>query len=104
MTLAPFALGYAGTVAAWKDGSVGLLIAVTSGWAALIQTRRVVTLSSIAGVAAALAALAPFSFMHGAVGVRGWNDLVAGLLVMVLSTARALGIASASARGSSPKR
>ena len=90
LVLAPFALGYVGTFGAWNDAIVGLVITIVAGWAAFIRTPRVVTLSSITGAAGLWAALAPFFFTHGPVGTRGWNALVVGLLVLVLSTARAL--------------
>lgn len=90
LSLAPFILGYAASASGWSDMSVGLTIAVMAGWAAVTQSSTgAVTLSSFVALAGFWIAISSFMFMHLPPERVVWNDVMTGIVVLVLGGARA---------------
>jgi hypothetical protein len=91
LVIAPFALGYTGISSGWSDITVGFLIAVMAGWAALAKTGTVaVTSSSVVAVAGLWVAIASFVFAHLPPTAVLWNDVIVGVAVLGLGAAGAV--------------
>jgi len=85
--LAPFILGYSAvTVAMWSAIIAGVVLIVLAAWAALTEDirldRNLAWLSAVVGVALILA---PFAFGYSIVGTAMLNDIIVGIVVVVLS-------------------
>ena len=85
--LAPFILGYsATTVAMWNAIVIGAVLIILSVWAALTEQvsldRNLGWISVVAGV---WLVLAPFALNYSAVVAAMWNDIIVGVVVIVLA-------------------
>ena len=92
LAVAPFLLLYSGTSAAlWEDVIVGLLIAIFALWRALgSETQDMTSASWIVAVLGVWAVIAPFALGYAAIEAAVWNDVIIGIVVVVLGTVRAL--------------
>jgi hypothetical protein len=85
--LAPFILGYsATTVAMWNAIIVGVALIVLSAWAALSeQVRLDRNLEWINVVLGVWLVLSPFALNYSTVVAAMWNDIIVGVVVIVLA-------------------
>ena len=107
LIIAPFALGDRAIGTAWSDVSAGLMIVVMAGWAVGARTPRgVVTLSSVVAVAGLWIAAASFIVAHLPAPVALWNNVIVGVAVAALGSARAFnpGLRKDTARGGQKNR
>lgn len=98
--LASFILGYsAKTGALWNAIILGIALVILAGWAAL--SNQVSTVKSLAWINVVLGVwliLAPFIIGYATLAVALWNDIIVGILVVVLAGWAALVAPSASAK------
>jgi hypothetical protein len=84
---APFVLGYsASTAPLWNAIVVGLVFVGIGAWAALTGEGALARALDWTNVIAGIwLVIAPFLFGYSGVGNAVWNDVVVGLLAMVLA-------------------
>jgi hypothetical protein len=85
--LAPFILGYsATTVAMWNAIVIGVVLIVLAAWTAFSENvrfdRNLEWFSALMGV---WLVVAPFILAYSTTGVAMWNDIIVGVVVIVLS-------------------
>ena len=85
--LAPFILGYSAvTVAMWNAIVVGVVLIVLAAWTALSENVRLDrNLDWINAVVGVWLVLAPFILAYSTTGVAMWNDIIVGVVVIVLA-------------------
>ena len=84
LLLAPFVLMYGVSAATWNDIVLGVLIA-TLGAVRAFGAYRASSLSWTNGVLGAWLIAAPFVLGYAANAAALWNDVIVGLVVMVLA-------------------
>jgi len=84
--LAPFILGYSAVKAAlWDAIIIGLALVIVAVWAALSKDGN--TLKNLSWVNAALGLwliIAPFLLSYTGTGAALWNDIIIGIIELVL--------------------
>jgi hypothetical protein len=85
--LSPFILGYsATTVAMWNAIIAGVVLIVLAAWAALSEEvrfdRNLEWINAVVGV---WLILSPFALNYSAVVAAMWNDIIVGVVVIVLA-------------------
>lgn len=85
--LAPFILGYSSTASAlWDAIILGVALIVLAGWAALSnQGATVKALAWINVVLGVWLIIAPFIIRYNTVAAAMWNDIIVGIVVVVLA-------------------
>lgn len=85
--LAPFILGYSAiTIAMWNALIVGVLLIVLAVWAMLSEHDRLdQNLDWIIAVLGMWLASAPPALLYSATAIALWNDLIVGIIVIVLA-------------------
>ncbi len=87
VVIAPFVLGYASTSAAlWNDIIVGVAVVILAAASAMSKAEGGVrTMDWINAVLGLWLILAPFILGYSAVTAALWSDIVAGVVILVLS-------------------
>ena len=95
--IAPFILGASHNAGAlWDAILLGIALIILAGWAALSnQFATVKTLSWIDVVLGAWLIVAPFIVGYASVAAATWNDIIVGVLALLLSLWAALVVPSA---------
>lgn len=90
--IAPFVLGYSATTAAmWDAIIVGAVVLILAVWAALSsQDSTVKVLDWINALLGVWLVIAPFIVRYSSVTKAMWNDIVVGVVVLVLAAWAAL--------------
>lgn len=90
--LAPFLLGYSAVKSAMWDAVIfGLAILVLGVWAAVSNMEGTVkTLDWINAILGLWLIIAPFFLAYSATAVAMWNDIIIGVVVLVLAAWAAL--------------
>ncbi len=85
--LAPFILGYsATTIAMWNAVIVGVVLIVLAVWAALSENVRLdQNLEWIGAVVGVWLIVAPFILAYSPTVVAMWNDIIVGIVVIMLT-------------------
>jgi len=85
--LAPFILGYSSKAGAlWDAIILGIALIILAGWAALSnQVSTVKLLDWINVVLGVWLIIAPFIVRYTNIGAALWNDIIVGILVVVLA-------------------
>jgi hypothetical protein len=85
--VAPFILGYSNAAnALWDALILGIALIILAGWAALAnQDSTVKTLEWINVILGVWLIIAPFLVQYANVTAALWNDVVVGILVVVLA-------------------
>jgi hypothetical protein len=85
--IAPFILGYSAFAGAlWDAILLGIALIILAGWAALSnQVSTVKWLEWINVVLGVWLIIAPFIIRYTNVGAALWNDIIIGILVVVLA-------------------
>lgn len=93
---APFFLGYKATGAAlWDDILIGIALVVLASWAALTDVMDTIKgLSWVNVVLGVWLVVAPFILGYGHVAAAVWNDIIIGLVALVLSAWAASAVGS----------
>ncbi len=84
--LAPFILSYSQTkTAMWDAMIIGIVLAVLGAWAGLAnETKTVKALSWVNAVLGLWLVIAPFILAYSGVAAAMWNDIIVGIIVVVL--------------------
>ena len=92
--LAPFILGYSVTASAlWNEIILGIALIILAGWAALSNQRSTIkALEWINVVLGTWLILAPFIIKYTNVAAAMWNDIIVGIVVVVLAGWAALAV------------
>jgi hypothetical protein len=90
--LAPFILGYSHRAGAlWDAIILGIALVILAGWAAL--SNQVSTIKALEWINAILGVwliIAPFIIRYSDVSAALWNDIIVGIVVVVLAVWAAL--------------
>ena len=99
--LAPFILGYTAIQAAmWDAIIVGIAIAILGIWAAVSNAEDTIkTLNWINAVLGLWLVIAPFLLRYTATASALWNDIIIGIVVIVLGSWAASKVGSTSNTG-----
>ncbi len=94
--VAPFILGYAAISGAlWDAIIIGVVLIILGAWAALAgQDSTVKLLSWINAVLGLWLVIAPFIISYSSVVAAMWNDIIVGVVVIVLGVWAALTVGS----------
>ncbi len=94
--LAPFIFGATGTAAfLWDAIIIGAALAILGVWAALSKTDSTVkTLSWINAVLGLWLIVAPFVLSYSSVTAALWNDIIVGIIELVLGAWAAVSVGS----------
>ena len=92
LIVAPFALFYRGISAAlWDNVIVGIIIAVLAGWRALgKESLRMTVTSWVIAPLGLWTFIAPFALRYAGNANAMWNNVIVGIVVVILATYRAL--------------
>jgi hypothetical protein len=92
LIVAPFALFYRGISAAlWDNVIVGIIIAVLAGWRALgKESVRMTVTSWVVALLGLWTLIAPFALRYTGNANAMWNNVIIGIVVVILATYRAL--------------
>ena len=84
--LAPFILGYSQTKGAmWDAIIIGVVLVILGAWAALANASGTMkTLSWVNAVLGLWLIIAPFILAYSKVAAAMWNDIIVGIIVLVL--------------------
>jgi hypothetical protein len=84
--LAPFILGYSSSKTAMWDAIVlGVVLLVLGAWAGLASEGGTIKgLSWVNAVLGLWLVIAPFILAYSGVGAAMWNDIIVGIIVLVL--------------------
>ena len=88
----PFAIGIARVQPlVWGHIVAGIILVIAGAWAALTRDMETAkTMDWIATIAGGWLVLAPFGFGVSPTGAALWNDIVVGVLVLILASASGL--------------
>lgn len=100
LIIAPFSLAYAGvTAAVYEDVILGIVIASLALWRALGQeTPEMAYVSWTVAASGLWVLISPFALGYSGTAAATYNDVIVGLVVVILATWRAL----AKAQGEMP--
>jgi uncharacterized membrane protein len=92
LIVAPFALLYRGISAAlWDNVIVGIIIAALAGWRALGKESVRMTMTSwVVALLGLWTLVAPFALHYAGNANAMWNNVIVGIVVVILATYRAL--------------
>ncbi len=84
--LAPFLLSYSkATTAMWDAIIIGLALVILGAWAGLAnESNTVKSLSWVNAVLGLWLVIAPFILAYSGVAAAMWNDVIVGIIVLVL--------------------
>ncbi len=87
VAIAPFILGYRGVGAAlWNDLVVGIAVVVLAVASAMSESESPIkTMDWITAVLGLWLVLAPFILGYSAITAALWSDIIAGVVILVLS-------------------
>jgi hypothetical protein len=90
LIVAPFLLGYADTQAAlWNDIIIGIVVLIIAS-ARASMPEKMPAASWLNAVLGAWLIIAPFALGYSEVGAGTWNDILLGIIVLVLASWSAL--------------
>jgi hypothetical protein len=87
VVIAPFLLGYRGTGSAlWNDVIVGVAVVILAVSAAMSENENTIkTMGWITAVLGLWLVLAPFILGYSAIAAALWSDIIAGVVILILS-------------------
>ncbi|HHJ06386.1 MAG TPA: hypothetical protein ENK24_02685 [Anaerolineae bacterium] len=94
--VAPFVLGYtAVSVALWNAIIIGIVLVVLGAWAALAEETTLKALNWVNALFGLWLIVAPFILTYAGVTAAIWNDIIVGIVVLVLAGWAALTVGGA---------